>query len=281
MAIVDSRFSARTGLAAAALALEFARSAAQFAPMVDTPPGMVDCGGHFESSCSLCPRGNGPTWCNGDCAWLLMPGSEGGSCVSTWAPGHTSETFWYMVGFLLSGMIMLCYACVYKQKVIVGPPPLPKVNTFLSGPRRGLFECFWYPDTCLYTLFCLPVVSAKNYYATDVCPFWPGCILTFIGTYSPFYCFTVCFRTILSGKVQEKLGREPNCCMDCIYNAFCFPCEVGRESLEVDSEIGAEITCCCKVKITPRIVAEVEQVIEKEERACAGNKYRMCGGQGH
>merc|ERR1719367_1569621 len=29
----------------------------------------VSCGGHYASRCSDCPRGNGASWCNGDCAW--------------------------------------------------------------------------------------------------------------------------------------------------------------------------------------------------------------------
>jgi len=88
-------------------------------------------------------------------------------------------------------------------------------------------------------------------------------------------------RTCLSGKVQESMGMEPNCCMNCIYNAFCFPCDVGRESLEVDAEIGAEIKCCCQVKITPRVVAEAKNLEEKIERSCDTRKYRICGGEGH
>ena len=30
----------------------------------------VSCGNHNATSCSECPQGNGPLWCNGDCKWL-------------------------------------------------------------------------------------------------------------------------------------------------------------------------------------------------------------------
>jgi len=178
---------------------------------------------------------------------------------------------------------MLIFACFYYKRVIKGPPPLPQVNS-IGGPRRhGLFECFQDMDTCLYTAFCLPVVAGKNYYAADICGFWPGCIFTFIGMYSPFYCITVCVRTVLAGKIQEKLGHNPDCCWNFMMTLFCFPCEVGRESMEIDSEIGATITCCCNVKLQPRIIAEtvqaVDAAVEKTERNC--NKYRICGGTGH
>jgi len=33
------------------------------------PPTLVSCGNHKESSCRLCPQGNGASWCNGDCEW--------------------------------------------------------------------------------------------------------------------------------------------------------------------------------------------------------------------
>jgi len=282
MPTAQSRMPTGACLAALALASAFPQAAAQFQyrqamTPADTPSGMVDCGGHFESRCSLCPAGNGPTWCNGDCAWLFLPGSDG-QCVTKMG-GNTNETYAYLFSALISGAIMLIYACVYKQKVIVGPPPLPKVNSIISGPRRGLFECFWYPDTCLYTTFCLPVVAAKNYYAADVCPFWPGCVLTFLGTYSPFYCLSVFARTVLSGRVQDKLGIRHNFCMDCLQTAFCFPCDVGRESLEVDREIGVEISCCCQVKITPRVMSEMRNFVDKESRFCT--KYRICGGSGY
>lgn len=29
----------------------------------------VSCGGHQAETCELCPSGNGPSWCNGDCGW--------------------------------------------------------------------------------------------------------------------------------------------------------------------------------------------------------------------
>ena len=29
----------------------------------------VSCGNHVAPSCTECPRGNGASWCNGDCIW--------------------------------------------------------------------------------------------------------------------------------------------------------------------------------------------------------------------
>ena len=32
--------------------------------------GKVNCGNHNALSCSECPQGYGPSWCNGDCEWV-------------------------------------------------------------------------------------------------------------------------------------------------------------------------------------------------------------------
>eukprot|EP00929_Paragymnodinium_shiwhaense_P059851 TRINITY_DN29943_c0_g2_i1.p1 TRINITY_DN29943_c0_g2~~TRINITY_DN29943_c0_g2_i1.p1 ORF type:complete len:661 (+),score=126.89 TRINITY_DN29943_c0_g2_i1:152-2134(+) len=44
----------------------------------ETPPApkeKVVCGGHSATSCDLCPRGHGSSWCNADCAWAF------GQCI--------------------------------------------------------------------------------------------------------------------------------------------------------------------------------------------------------
>jgi len=255
------------------------------ASLADHAMAVVNCGGHYDADCAACPAGNGELWCHGDCAWVNTAFFMGGQCVQgvpmpeTGIPGVNPTQAWYnyFVGFSTSAIIMLIFACAYNQKVIKGPPSFPKVNAIGSNPRRGLFDCLWKPDTCLYVTFCMPVVAAKNYYAADVCPFWPGCILTFLGTYSPFYCVTVCVRAMLSGRVQDNMGMKHQCWKDCLFAAFCFPCDVGRESLEVDEEVGADVKCCCSkkayccsVEITPRVVAEVKQLIAEVKVATWG-----------
>merc|ERR1712217_741313 len=121
-------------------------------------------------------------------------------------------------------------------------------------------------ETCLYTTFCMPVVAGKNYYATEVMGFWPGCIFTFLSTYSPLLVLNAVVRGFLSMKVQKSIGHTRGFLEACCLSLWCMPCDVGRESLEIDQELGATITCCCNLHVKPRIVTE------------AGNaKARLCG----
>ena len=41
----------------------------------EPPKKEVSCGGHWAASCAECPRGNGPSWCNGECIW------KGDACI--------------------------------------------------------------------------------------------------------------------------------------------------------------------------------------------------------
>merc|ERR1719507_1183344 len=121
----------------------------------------------------------------------------------------------------------------------------------------------------------MPLVAAKNYEVGRVCPFWPSCCIMFAGMYSPFYCLTAIVRTCMSRKLKRNLGLEPNCCMDFILSLFCWPCEVGRESLEVDEAVGVEVTCLNQVRTTwvPPVVKEAFE----DAGSCMGWR-RGCAG---
>merc|ERR1711870_153191 len=110
------------------------------------------------------------------------------------APGLGYFPFWwYYCGFGTSALLMMVFACAYHSQV---EKNLPTVPTMFNVParERGIFAYFESRDTCLYTTFCMPVVAGKNYEATEVMGFWPGCIFTFLSTYSPLCFLTVCIR---------------------------------------------------------------------------------------
>mmetsp|Transcript_77829 Transcript_77829/g.152757 ORF Transcript_77829/g.152757 Transcript_77829/m.152757 type:complete len:276 (+) Transcript_77829:99-926(+) len=264
------------------------------------PPGYVDCGGHFARACILCPESYGRVWCNGQCEWI--PGLfGGGECVEYgFVPGLPNpETggllahiVWWFTSFLGSAFIMFIFAAVYKKQVI---QKMNYVSSIGHSSPKGLFDCFFDRSTCLYTTFCLPVVLGKNYEATAVLGFWPGCVLSFLFSYSPFHCIGAVVRIFLARQVQDKLGHERSSnLMLCLTNLFCLPCAVGKESLEVDDAAGNTITCCCKVEVQSCVVNAVEDVAEAAAEAVEAaaeaateamthpfTKMRVCGGQGN
>eukprot|EP00428_Durinskia_dybowskii_P015629 CAMPEP_0170220898 /NCGR_PEP_ID=MMETSP0116_2-20130129/10137_1 /TAXON_ID=400756 /ORGANISM="Durinskia baltica, Strain CSIRO CS-38" /LENGTH=268 /DNA_ID=CAMNT_0010471577 /DNA_START=69 /DNA_END=875 /DNA_ORIENTATION=+ len=241
----------------------------------------VDCGGHYALSCGKCVGDNGPSWCNGDCEWIVgFVG--GGECVArSGIPGLPdprggllTDAVWWLALFGLSAFIMLIYAFVYKTQVIDRLYTIPKHH--FTAKKLNLFACFAHPQTLVQTFFCMPVVAGKNYEAAGVLGFWPGCLFTFIFTNSPLYLFGVCFRAILAKKVQDRIGHETSLVKTFLTNLVCMPCDIGKESLEVDQEIGADIKCCCNLTQTPIIFNEVDDV---KSRMCDNSfgRNRCCG----
>lgn len=228
----------------------------------------VNCGAHVADHCGACPDGNQWAWCNGECHWMDTY-VFGSFCVPKDAQLATvGGVGQYGVLATVSAFLMLCFACVYKKKVVDQLPIWRLQVAFTPGPRPyGLFDCLKSRDTCLYSTFCLPVVAAKNYYATEICPFWTGCILFFIGIYSPLFCVTAMIRAALSGRIQERFGHKPDILQDCVTSIFCFPCDVGRESVEIDQEMEVDILCCCPrvdIKSTSNLG---EVMLEADEEA--------------
>jgi len=237
----------------------------------------VDCGGHFAENCAVCPQANGELWCNGECMWY------NGSCEEPTFWAHFMKfTHWtlYMWGCslpftFLTAIVMTAYAVVYKKKIV---DELPQEGISVNDDRDfedwkerevGLFECFSFPNQCLWATFCTPVVSAKNYSLGQVGSFWPSCCLVFVGIFSlfwPVYCIMAIVRTVLSSKLQRNLEIKPNFCLTFVQTLFCFPCEVGRESIEVNNALGVDLSC--PFEIDWSLSARVEVLEEAVERSC-------------
>eukprot|EP00405_Crypthecodinium_cohnii_P016011 CAMPEP_0206461686 /NCGR_PEP_ID=MMETSP0324_2-20121206/25516_1 /ASSEMBLY_ACC=CAM_ASM_000836 /TAXON_ID=2866 /ORGANISM="Crypthecodinium cohnii, Strain Seligo" /LENGTH=266 /DNA_ID=CAMNT_0053933669 /DNA_START=62 /DNA_END=862 /DNA_ORIENTATION=- len=239
----------------------------------------VDCGGHYASGCSECPQGNAWAWCNGDCTWLKDPlttDEMAGKCLPAIPLGVAKGgAVWYQYLFAFTGygIVLAIFAAVYYAKVITYLPSI----TGIGGTRVGLFDCLKKPDTCLHVTFCLPVSVGKNYHASGLCNYWAGCLSTFFLSFSPCFIINTFIRAYLSYRMQEELGFSPNIVKLFCVNLFCLPCEVGRESLEVDAETGADINCCCQIKVTPKPVVEVVNLVAKvEDRTCSPHS-RVCG----
>jgi len=261
-----------------------------------TTPHLVDCGGHYEDTCEACSAGHGRSWCNGECVWTFN------SCMRRGASQqfvHQMEgSFGLSLGGLLPAVLvcwlaLLIYAFIYKRKVVSRFPQdiTPRDADFDMWRERelGVFAVFKNPQTALWAFFCTPVLAAKNYHVGQVLSFWPACMLMTFTTYSPLCCLMAPIRAMLSTALQRNLRHEPNFTRDVLVNACCLPCEVGRESIEVDDEEFMEVMCPFVAESTwfePRkddvfFGAAVAEVIEEEmEHGCIGRTTRCAGSTG-
>ena len=87
---------------------------------------VVSCGGHFASSCSECPEGNGASWCKGDCNW------KNGECISKYGVIKTE----------------LCSACIcyHNDTCSLGIHPL--VGNGVCDDETNNVECHFDGGDC-------------------------------------------------------------------------------------------------------------------------------------
>merc|ERR1712232_123920 len=148
--------------------------------------------------------------------------------------------------FGISALMMLIFACCYKRKVVDKLHDVPETR----GPPHeelSIWACFFDRATCLHTCFCMPSVAAKNYSVTGVCSYLPSYFLVAIGTYSCLYPIMAAIRAWFSVKLRRRMNMETNYCLELCLSCFCFPLEVGRESLEVDEELDVQIGVCLNI----------------------------------
>jgi hypothetical protein len=260
----------------------------------------VDCGGHFKDSCDQCPDGNGQVWCNGQCAWL-GPTEMDGLCIGKITiPGILPEDsplgaeFFYWAGVAGPAFVgTLLFAIIFYFRAVKSDTraDMPHASLWDARPaRRSLFECFKHKETLVHVLFCLPVVAGKNMHIADNCGgYWPATLVYLILMYGPWSVFgawgalwswlaVVTIRTIFSVQFYKGIGLKPQIARTFFFSAFCFPCDLGRESLEADAEIGIELGWCCEVTYVPRAFVEGENLLESAAQKTRNCTTRVCGG---
>mmetsp|Transcript_84574 Transcript_84574/g.176930 ORF Transcript_84574/g.176930 Transcript_84574/m.176930 type:complete len:257 (+) Transcript_84574:84-854(+) len=228
------------------------------------------------NGCKLCYTPQGPS-CSGTCSWQTAcpldqrvdtiisgndvhiidnPGSNDTHIINS--NSTAVEAAWAersgpadVIGSAIHLVILLIFAWVFKKKVM---SKLPKVNTYDRERRErkvGLFACCSNLDVCLHTTCCLPVVAGKVSEQSGVIGYWGGCVMATIVT-MPFLLgveFLRCFwRVYTVHQYKENMGYEPDLCNSCMLGLCCYACEIGRETMEVDAEVGKAPACCCKVK---------------------------------
>jgi len=253
---------------------------AAFAARSPLEAGAVDCGGHYAETCSACPLDNGPMWCNGQCTWYRGGCVEHTWWTNLWYSLRISFEFWLRSVPVILGLAfaMLIYARLYKSWVVDEIPQEHIPNrwegqAYWQERQFGLFECCTRPEQCLWATFCTPVVAAKNYHVGSAMGYWASCTCVFVGMFTffwPFYCIMAAVRTGFSQKLARNLRLRPRFCKDFLVSLFCLPCDVGRESMEVDEALGVEIRCPFAVYASS-MTAKVEMYEDKVLRNCGRN----------
>lgn len=247
------------------------------------PAGSVNCGGHFSETCKACPFGHGANWCHGDCVWSW------GSCRTSTGGASSidpaSQWFLWVGGWLLFLVVVFAYATVYKSRVVDELPedldvPDEDFDDW-EDHEKGLFSVFSHSSTCLWAFFCTPVLAAKNYDVGKVAPYWMSCITLGALMYSPLWLLAAVVRAIWSSRLQRNLRHKTNFCLELLTGIFCFWCAVGRDSLELDEELRAEITCPFNVERT-WFQHFVDEGFKKENsRRCCGPSEKGWRENGH
>jgi len=247
---------------------------------------MVNCGGHFAETCRVCPGDAGEAWCHGDCLW------ETDSCRPSTRMNHLRQKagnlwhawFAWLPLLLVTAAVQIIYAAIFNLKVVAKyrkDIDEQEIEDSECGEFReresNVFSMFKDKSTTLWACFCTPVLAAKNFHVSNVFGYWPSCLLIGFTMYSPLFLFAAIIRTVLSMKLKRKLNLQPSFCKDFLLSLFCFHCEVGRESLEVDEAKFVELSCPFNVASTcVQPVEDVEPEVDETPPSQEKPKSRNC-----
>lgn len=191
-----------------------------------------------------------------------------------------------------SSIVVAVYACIYKMKVVDHyPGDMEECDSWEEEEdeerrdrederrerRVGLFAMFSSPSTSLWAIFCTPVLAAKNYHIGKVgVGYWVSCCTLFICLSPPFFIVAALIRAILSTRLQRNLRQPTSCAREFFVGLFCFPCAVGRESLEVDDEEYVRVGCPFDLQRRhfPQAFVEEEEPRKGRHCVCCGPPER-------
>lgn len=214
----------------------------------------MSCGAHYAETCQVCPGVHGYHWCHGDCTWV----ERSSTCELTvalqseaaakrdwlWPALRTAASI-YVPACLLLWVVMVVYASVYRSRVVSEYPqeialqlnPGSGTDWKVTRDRsEGLFTVFREPHTLMWALCCPSVLAAKNYHVGNVLNFWPSCIILTVTLYTPLLPIGLLIRAVLSNRLMGNMRYNSDVCIAIVLGMFCLPCDIGRESLEVDDE---------------------------------------------
>jgi Cys-rich protein (TIGR01571 family) len=179
-----------------------------------------------------------------------LKSSSSGSEDNLLKSGSTSSVGASSGSGLLNFLLMVCFACVYKGKVVDPMGKMPKQSLQYESPddfRYGLFDCVKDCNMCLMVTCCPLVRIAHTNETADVCGFWETlCCLglsTILCGMGPC-CLNVYFRI----HIKDHMGIQDHCFNDMVLAWCCLPCITGQQALAVDEVMGFTFKCPCTVE---------------------------------
>lgn len=141
----------------------------------------------------------------------------------------------------------LLFAIQYKSKVVDAIPVLQAKPSSGQDIKATLCECCGNCSTILHLCFCSPCRAGHTMQVAGVCGYWPVALLY-------YFCpeCSLCLGLYFRSQLRQRLGLAPCNFMDCLAHCFCSLCAIGQEAIEVDTESGATVQCCCQLMLSAR-----------------------------
>jgi len=174
-------------------------------------------------------------------------GSAKGNLFKSWTEGQGAATGG---GWFTQLLIMICYGCVYKGKVVdpMGVlPPQQRSYDNADDFNFGICDCFKDCHICMMVTCCPLIRVAHTNAVAGVCGFWE----TIFCMWCSFLLFGMgpcCLNVYFRIHLKDHMGIEDHCVNDMILAWCCLPCITGQQALAVDQVMGFSFKCPCSVE---------------------------------
>jgi len=170
-------------------------------------------------------------------------------------PAKLQEFQVLVVGFVCVtwAVLSVLFAWPFKHKVVDRMPKIPRQTGEVRERKLGLFACFSNQDACQHAAFCPAPAAARVMEQSGVTGYWTGFAVTCVTMYGgmccqSMECFALPWRMWTMWRYTELMNYEADFISTFGVSCCCWPCEVGRQTMEVDLESGRSATCVCQVR---------------------------------
>lgn len=171
-----------------------------------------------------------------------------------WGPGTWGTATWTTIGvtsgdYLLYLIVGGIFAYIYYTNVVKKIPDIRNMPRYNSDFHHRLFDCFGDHQTCLHVCYCMQCRVAHTWDVAGTMEYWHGLMVQcIICTYCWCCCGPCCLYTYMRMEMKKHFGLRMSF-MDCLYVFFCLPCASGQMAMEIDDLSGADVSCCCTVRL--------------------------------